>query len=114
TIQSGGVPFNNLVFNGSGGYWTLQDPLTVLASMTLTAGTLDTNPVGNYAVTVGLDWYNNGGNFAGNQSTVTFNATTSGRQILSGGVAFPNVNFNGAGATWTLADGLIVNNLSMT
>lgn len=114
TIRTFGRPFNNVIFNGVGGYWTLQDSMTVLSSMTITAGALDTDPVGNNGIAVGLDWMNGGGAFVGNESTVTFNATTSGRTITSGGSAFGHVLFNGSGATWTLSDAFSAKNLTLT
>ena len=81
TITSHGSAFYNLYFNGSGGYWTLQDSMTVLSTMTLSAGTLDTNSGGSYAMSVGGGWLNNGGTFTVNGSTVTF--TGSAAQVIN-------------------------------
>lgn len=111
TIANGGAPFGHVMFSGSGGVWTLQSSMTV-TTMTLTAGTLNTNAAGPYGVSVGADWLNNGGGFTPNQSTVTFTATTAGRRITSGGVAFGHVILNGSGANWTLQDAMTTLNLT--
>jgi len=49
---NGGTITGNVSFNGAGGYWTLGSALTMVttATITLTAGTLDTS-VSNYAMT---------------------------------------------------------------
>src|SRR5258708_37341091 len=58
-IQSGAAnskqPFWNVTFNGSGGYWTLQDSMTVTSSMTITNGTLDTS-ASNFDIGGANDW----------------------------------------------------------
>ena len=77
TITSNGSSFYNLYFNGSGGYWTLQDSMTVLSTMTLTAGTLDTNSGGGYPMSVSGGWLNNGGNFTVNGSTLTLTGNSA-------------------------------------
>jgi len=75
--------------NGTGGYWTMQDSMTLTSTMTLTAGSLDTSS-NNYGITVGRDWKNNGGNFIVNQSTAMFTARSRMKKITSGGDPFYN------------------------
>ena len=75
TIQSNGSAFGNLVFNGSGGVWTLQDGLAVNSTMTFTAGTLNTGS--SQGVSIGGNWNDSGGTFIPNQSTITFIGSTA-------------------------------------
>ncbi|MCX5698017.1 MAG: filamentous hemagglutinin N-terminal domain-containing protein, partial [Candidatus Omnitrophica bacterium] len=70
TITSGGLSFYNLTQSGTASTdtYTLQDPLVVSHTLTLTTGTLDTKSTGSYAITVGsADPVN--GNF--DQSSIT-------------------------------------------
>jgi hypothetical protein len=87
TITSKGSSFYNLFFNGVNGYWTLQDNLTVLSTMTLSAGTLDTNSSGSNQITLAGGWLTNGGTFIVNNSTVSFNGN-SPQVIRNAGQAF--------------------------
>jgi len=87
-ITSKGDPFASVVFNGSGGYWTLQDSMTALSNVTLTAGTLDTNSGSNLGIAVAGDWNNNGGTFTPNQSTVTFNGVSTSTSTWTGSTSF--------------------------
>jgi hypothetical protein len=107
TITSNKQNFYNLYFNGAGGYWTLQDSMTVISSVTLTGGTLDTSS-SNYGISVGNDWLNNGGAFAVNQSTLTFYGNATGKKVMSRGYPFYNVWINGTGGYWTLQDSMTV------
>src|SRR3989344_6055212 len=43
TITSNAQSFYNIIFNGSGGGWTLQDAMSVTNNFDITNGTLDTN-----------------------------------------------------------------------
>ncbi len=101
TVTTGNNKFFNVTLNGSGGYWTMQDSMTVVSSMTLTAGTLDTKSGSNFGITVGNSWYNTGGTFVANLDTVTFNGTSAALQIDADPSSYASVVFNGAG-TWTL------------
>jgi len=129
TITSGNQSFNHLVFNGAGGDWILQDNLAATGNLNLMNGTFDTNAGSNFnvtvtsdvvlagsgailifngsAVSVGGNWANLSGAFNAGASTVTFTGTAS-QSITSGGTAFKNILFNGAGRTWTLQDDLSV------
>src|SRR5207302_665516 len=114
-ITSAGKSFANVVINGSGGYWTLQDSMTVTSNMTITAGTLDTSG-SNLGISVGGSWSNTGGAFTTNQSTVTFTATTAGQTIRSKGSPFKTVNIGsaGAGGYWTLIDSMTVSTATIS
>jgi len=50
--------------------------MTVISTMSLTAGTLNTNAVSVQPIAVGGSWLNAGGLFTMNTSTVIFNATS--------------------------------------
>jgi hypothetical protein len=106
-ITSDGNNFSYVAFSGSGGYWTLQDSMTVTSSMTISAGTLDPS-VSNHGILLAGSWYNTGGDFIARQSTLTFTATTAGQRIRSAGEPFGNVHFNGSGGTWVLIDSMTV------
>ncbi|MCK4782035.1 DUF2341 domain-containing protein [Candidatus Parcubacteria bacterium] len=76
--------------------------VTITASSTLIAAT-------SSAFTVGGSWSNTG-TFTHSTSTVTFDATASGKTITAGGSSFSSITFNGSGGEWTLQDALDVNN----
>ncbi len=84
---------------------TLNGALTLNGDMILNAGTLDPS-ASNYGISVKGSWLNNGGKYTTRNNTVTFNGTTSGLQILSGGQRFGNVTFNGSSGTWNTRDRL--------
>ena len=70
TITSNAQSFYNLVFNGVGGGWTLQDAMSVTNNFSITNGTFDTNTTFNYALTIG-------GNLTGNAGTWTLTERAS-------------------------------------
>ncbi len=87
------------------GLITLNAALDVNNNLSLNAGALDASS-GNYGITVGGSWLNNGGVFTARQGTVTFDGTSSALQVLSGGQQFNALTLNGSSATWTLLDRL--------
>jgi len=82
-ITTQGYPFSNIAFSGAGGYWTLQDSMTVLSKVTLSAGTLDTGAGSNFAIAVAGDWSSAGGTFMARQSTVSFNGDAGSTSTCS-------------------------------
>lgn len=104
TITTAGVaPTLNLTFSGSGGGWTLADALTLASArtITITAGTLDTN---GQTVTTGF-FVSTSGTRALNITNSTINlAGTSGNiwNATGAGMTFTNtgstVNFSGGAA----------------
>ena len=103
-----------MILNGSGGYWTLQDSMTVTSTLTITQGALDTS--GNNcsgaacSMSVAAGWLNNGGRFVANTSTVTFNGTIAAQNITSRGSPFYNLYINGgSNGYWTMLDSMTVN-----
>ena len=80
TITNAGKNFNNVNFNGSGS-WVLQDSMTVVSTMTLANGTLDTSAANcsgtSCNMAVGGSWYETNGSFLTNTSTITFNSATA-------------------------------------
>ncbi|MFA5975688.1 MAG: hypothetical protein WC859_05915, partial [Elusimicrobiota bacterium] len=109
TIRSNGNSFADVLFNGSGGAWVLQDALTA-ANVTLTQGALDSN---NLSLTVSGSWTNTSGSFNPRTNTVTFTAGDA-QQIRSNGSAFNNISFTGSGS-WVLADSMtVLSNLTLT
>jgi hypothetical protein len=116
TVDMGGKSFASMVFNGAGGSWLLSSALTSAQSssnsLTLTAGSLDTN---GQTITTGLFVSNNsntrsltlgsstinlssnggvGWNFA-TTTGLTFNAGTSNINFLN-----TNSTFDGGGLTY--------------
>jgi|GEM_PF-4576455 len=106
SIKTGGRNFYNVTFNGNGGYWTLQDSMTVRSTLTLAAGTLDSHAVGNYGLSVGREWLNTGGSFIANLSTVTLTGTIAGLRIQSDSNGFGYLALTGAGS-WVTDNGLV-------
>jgi hypothetical protein len=104
TITSGSSSFYNLTQNGSGGTYTLQDPLSTTNNLTITAGTLDTKSGGNYNVTVGGTW-SRSGMFVPQWSTLTLTGTST----FSDSMTFYNLTINGSGKTVTLGSALNLN-----
>jgi len=109
TITLNGVSLaSSFTFNGSGGEWTLQDALTTTGSITLTAGSLNTNGVAvnisslastsssTRTLTLGASTVTMTGNWnITNSTSFTFNANTS--TLTSNNT---NFTFTGAGFTY--------------
>jgi hypothetical protein len=116
-IHSNGKNFANVLFNG-GGNWVLQDSMTVVSTMTLASGNLNTNAASNFGISLGGDWLTTGGNFTVNLSTVTLIGTT-GQKISNAGQAFwilYDSNTTGGGVAFAssfTAAGLVVNGSSL-
>src|SRR5215510_14703569 len=55
-------------------------------------------------IIVGGSWSVTTASFLAGSSTVTFNATATGRRITTGGFPFAHVVFSGPGGYWTLQD----------
>jgi fibronectin-binding autotransporter adhesin len=103
-IRNSGRSFYVVDFNGSGGYWTLQDSMTVRASLLLDAGTLDTSVSGNYGILVGREWLTTGGSLNAHLSTTTFTGATTNLRIQSGGNVFGYFTMTGTGS-WITNNG---------
>ena len=107
TIETNNQSFYNLIFNGSGGGWTIQDAVTVANNLTMTDGTLK----GSKNITV------SGGNITGTNGSISL---TGGTTILSGTgnlgptgtgtYTFYNLTLAGSVATTTLVNNLTVGN----
>ncbi len=69
-LGSAGHSFNNLSISGPGTV-TLQDPLIVLGSLTITGGVLDVNAAGPYQINVGGNWNNSVGTAGFEEQTGT-------------------------------------------
>ncbi len=115
-ITNGGSPFANVQFAGVGGYWTLQDSMTVTSTMTITSGTLDTKSGSNFGISVGSEWLNSNGTFTVNNSTVTWTGAGSNLRIQSNNFPFFRMYFTGPGS-WqtdtdpvTISSHVIINN----
>ena len=88
SITSGEQNFNNIILNGSGGTFALQDATTTLAgSLTVTAGTL---VPGSNAISVSGDWtLGASGIFTPGTSRIVFGGT--GTSTVSGNTTFYNL-----------------------
>ncbi|MBX4201008.1 carboxypeptidase-like regulatory domain-containing protein [Candidatus Parcubacteria bacterium] len=117
TLKTNSSSLNNLTINGSGSTYTLQDALTIIGNITISAGTLDAKSGGNFGITVTGNW-SNSGTFTPQSGSVTFNGTN---QSLTGSSSFYNftkmvssadtMTF-AAGATQTIAGTLVLNGAS--
>jgi len=101
SITTSGDPFYNVTFNGTGGYWTLTDSMTVLNDMTLTAGTLDTRANLNHGIALGGNFIETAGVFVTRNSSVTLAGTTTTGRIRSGNSQIWKLVVNGPG-DWRL------------
>lgn len=98
TITNNSVSISSpVVFNGSGGVWTLQDNLTC-KSATLTAGNLVAT---NQTITLtgtGTVWSVGSGTFTYGTSTIKINdASSSSKTFAGGGLTYYNLYLTGAG-----------------
>ena len=130
STKSLSVVYNSLVFatwKTDGYNLTVGGNLTIGAATDSALKKLDatnyTNPDVNAksTITVGGNWLNYGtgtvpSQFIAANSTVIFNATSTGKTITSGTTnsAFYNVTFNGTGGGWTLQDNLTATTLTST
>ena len=94
---------------GSGytGTITANAALTVTGDFSLEQGTYNAN---GQALNIGGSFSRVGGTFTHGNNTTTFNATYTGKTILSGGQAFYNLTFDGTGGGWTMSDNSTVAN----
>lgn len=105
TLTSDSSSFYNLIQNGSGGTYTLQDALTTSNNLTITAGTLDTKASSNFGVSVGGTW-SRSGTFTVRSATLTLTGTSTFSDTMS----FYNLTINGSGQTVTLGAALTTSN----
>ena len=97
-IATANNPLYNVTFNGAGGTWVLQDSMTVISSITLNAGTLNSNTgTALNGLAVGREWINGGGTFLTNSSSVTFTGSGTNLRIQSGDDQFYKLIFTGTG-----------------
>ena len=102
TVTSGGSSFYNLTINGSGGAWTIQDPLSVSNAFTLINGTLDQG-----TTTINMASYSQaGGTFTGGANTIT----DSGDFILLGGAFTSTSGTLYVSGDWSNATSTFINN----
>ncbi len=100
SIRTGGSALYNVLIDGVDGGWTFTDVnATATRDFTILHGTT-TLPTGTF--TVGGSWATAGGGFNGT-STVSFNATTTGKTIDPGISSFSSVVFNSSAGGWTIA-----------
>jgi hypothetical protein len=118
TPASSGSPFNHLIFNGSGGGWTVTtNPLTAAGNLTVTNGTFNGGSVGlnvtgnisigggTFTSTSGIatttgSFIKTGGTFTHNSGTVVLSGT--GDFSTDAAITFYNLTFgNGAGGRTT-------------
>ncbi len=104
---NGGLTVSAGTFTGSTGTVDVNGDVTISGTGTLTA------PTGTF--TVSGNWAKTGSTFTPGTGMVTFDGTSAGKSITSGGASFNNITFNGAGGIWTLQDDLDINgNLTLT
>jgi hypothetical protein len=91
TITSGGTTYTNVIFNGSGGGWSLQDALDVDGNLTITNGTLNANGKNIYVA----GGFSNNATFTAGSSTFIIDGT--GASVISGSTTFYNFTSTSAG-----------------
>jgi hypothetical protein len=107
TITSSGASFYNLTQNGTGGTYTLQDPLVVSSNLTLTAGTLDTKSAVNNAVTLAGNFSQaTTAKFLARSSTITVN----GNGTFTANGTLDSTQYNGASLVLNGVNTLTYNN----
>ena len=85
-ITTNNNPLYNVTFNGPGATWVLQDSMTVISSITLNGGTLNSNTgTALNGLAIGHEWINGGGTFITNSSSVTFTGSGSNLRIRTTG-----------------------------
>ncbi|MFH1198604.1 MAG: hypothetical protein V1650_00345, partial [Candidatus Omnitrophota bacterium] len=109
TITVNALSLNNLILNGVGGGWTMQDALTVAGTLTLTNGALYLNGMnlsvtGAFTVsgTLGLNGDEVVTPTLNAGSTIEYTATSGTRAIKNWDYTNITVKINGAGGTFTL------------
>jgi hypothetical protein len=98
--------FNDVVFSGTGGQWTLQTNIDVNGNISLSLGTLIAN---GKTINVGGDWTRTSGGFTAGTGEVIFDAGSAGKTITSGNVPFNKLTFNNSNGGWTLSGATTVN-----
>jgi len=99
--------FNDLIFNGTGGNWTVQANIIIAGSMTLTTGTVNG---GNKTLSVGGSWNDSADLFSQDTSTLVLTGTGS----LNESGSLNNLTINSSG-TVTLVSTLDINgNITLT
>lgn len=101
--------YYNLKLNQAGTTFQLYNNVTTTNDINIAAGTLDVT-VANYNLVIGGNW-SNSGTFLAQSGMVTFNATSTGKTIATGGIGNPfyNLTFNGLGGGWQLATSTAIN-----
>lgn len=92
-----------------GGTSTTRTLAAAVKTTNLTINSGNTLIAAGYAMNIGGNWANSG-TFTHSNNTVTFDATSTGKTITSGGSNFYNLTFDGAGGGWTIKDALFVDN----
>jgi len=89
--------------------------MTVVSTVTLTAGTLNTNAAVNQAILIGGSWFNNGGTFTTNFSSTVFKSTNPGQSIKTRGYPFRGVwiGSNTTGGYYTMLDSMTVSTITI-
>jgi hypothetical protein len=109
------TPYNNLTFTPASGTptYSLAGHLTttnaLTGNLTINTGATLSTTGSNYNITLAGSWDNNG-TFTANSSTVTFDATTTGKTIEAGSSSFYKIVFNSSTGGWTIQ----TNNLTTT
>jgi hypothetical protein len=102
TIDIEATTYYNLKLNQSGTIFQLYYTVTTTNDINIATGTLDVTTA-NFNLYIGGNWTNTG-TFTSRSGTVTFNATTTGKTITTGGSSFYNLTFDGSAGEWSLQD----------
>ncbi|MCH7534244.1 MAG: hypothetical protein IH948_00575, partial [Bacteroidetes bacterium] len=105
--------YYNLIIDNAGKIATLDDAITVSNNLTITSGSLETDPLYDYAITLGGNW-SNSGTFNENLGTVTLNGTGNQTITNASGELFYNLYLsNPIGSTTLGGDVTVFNTLTM-
>ena len=99
------IVYHDLKINHSGTIFQLYNDVTTTNNIDIATGTLDVTS-NNYNLIIGGSW-SNSGTFLAEQGTITFNSSSTGNVIDTGGTSNPfyNLIFDGSGGGWTFASG---------
>jgi hypothetical protein len=101
TMRANGSSWNDVIFAGSGGAWTMSDTnATTTGTITVSAGTPTLN---SGTLAVGNMFLNQGGTFTANGGTLKMTSALSSRNITLGGSSLASLLVSGAG-TFTITD----------
>jgi hypothetical protein len=113
TITGASNNLGTVVFNGSGGGWTLQDNWSAI-SVTLTAGTLAASSRTITLTGTGTVWTGGATFTAGTSTIVISDTSSSSKTFAGGGLTYYNLTFTGGTGTHIITGSNTFNAITIT